>query len=154
MTAQQQDLYLYGNAVGGEIQSFETLHTNEVQVLKDQAEDRTDPVKSSAVVSLGQGFASIGVYMQGMQEVPSSVAALHSALAQSYQDIGAKLQLVAKAQSDQDFVQAIEAYDSSADTFVHNYAVLAQYFSAQGVIFSAQDPGSVFSFSNTGGGGL
>jgi hypothetical protein len=154
MAAEQQALYLYGNSVGGEIQSFETLHTNEAQVLKDQAEDRTDPIKADAVVSLGEGLASIGTYMQGMQDVPPSAAALHASLAQSYLDIGAKLQLVAKAQNDVDFVQAVENYDSAADTFVHNYAALAQFFSAQGVVFSAQDPGSVFSFSDTGGGGL
>ena len=151
MTASQQALYLYGNEVGGEIQSFETLHTNEAQILKDQAEDRTDPVKAAAVVNLGQELAAIGVFMQGMQDVPSSVAALHSALAQSYEDIGAKLQLVAQANSDTAFVQAVENYDSTTNTFVHNYATLAQYFSAQGILFSSQDPGNVFTFSETGG---
>jgi len=150
MSAQQQALYLYGNDVGGEIQSFETLHTNEAQVLKDQAEDRTDPVKAAALVSLGEALASVGTYMQGMQNVPTSVTSLHSALAGSYEEIGAKLQLVAKAQSDADFVQAAENYDSAANIFVHNYAALAQYFSAQGVVFSQQDPGSVFSFSQGG----
>jgi len=151
MTASQQELYLYGNVVGGEIQSFETLHTNQAQILKDQAEDRTNPVKAAALVNLGQDLASIGVFMQGMQDVPTSVGALHSALVQSYEDIGAKLQLIAKTQTDATFVQAVENYDTSVNTFIHNYATLAEYFSAQGVVFSSQDPGNVFTFSETGG---
>jgi hypothetical protein len=150
-TALQQALYDYGNEIGSEIQSFEELHTDQTQVIKDQAEDRTNPAKAAAVVSLGQALASVGTFMQGMQDVPPSVQTLHSALAKSYSDIGAKLQSVAQAESDQDFVQAVETYDTSAGTFVNNYASLAQYFSAQGVVFAQQDPGSVFSFNQSGG---
>jgi hypothetical protein len=150
-TPQQEALYEYGNEVGSEIQSFEELHTDQAEVIKDQAEDRTDPTKAAAVVSLGQALESVGTFMQGMQEVPPSVQSLHSALAKSYLDIGAKLQLVAQAQSDQAFVQAVETYDTSAGTFVGNYASLAQYFSAQGVVFAQQDPGSVFSFNQSDG---
>ena len=82
-TAQQEALYEYGNEVGSEIQSFEELHTDQAEVLKDQAEDRTNPVKAAAVVSLGQALASIGTFMQGMQDVPPSVQSLgNSALCQ------------------------------------------------------------------------
>ncbi|HEV3245271.1 MAG TPA: hypothetical protein VG102_02860 [Candidatus Paceibacterota bacterium] len=151
MTVDQQTLYDYGNEVGGEIQGVEELHTNESQVIKDQAEDRTDPVKAAAVTSLAQGFTSVGTFMQQMQDVPPAATALNSALAQSYLDIGAKLQLVAQAQSDTGFVQAVETYDSTANTFVRNYAALAQFFSANGVVFAPQDPGSVFSFTETNG---
>ena len=154
MTAQQQIFYNYGNEVGGEIQSFEALNTNEAQVIKDQTEDRTDPTKAAAVVSLGQGFASVGQFMQQIQDVPPAAAALNSALAQSYIDVGTKLQLVPKAQSDADFVQAMENYDSSVNTFIKNYGAMAQFFSLQGVVFSSTDPGNVFSFSNTSSGGL
>lgn len=151
MTAAQQAIYDYGNEVGGEIQSFENLHTNEARILKDQAEDRSDPTKAAALVSLGQGFASVGTFLQGIQDVPTSAASLHSALAQSYLDIGAKLQLVGQAQGDAAFVQAVENYDAAANTFVHNYGALAQFFTEHGVVFQPQDGGSVFSFSNTGG---
>jgi hypothetical protein len=154
MTADQQALYDYGNVVGGEIQSFEELNSDQSEIIKDQAEDRTNPAKAAAVVSLGKSLASVGTFMQGMQDVPPSVQSLHSALAQSYLDIGANLQLVTTAQSDSDAVQAMENYDTSANTFVKNYASLAEYFSAQGVVFAQQDPGSVFSFENAGAGGL
>jgi hypothetical protein len=153
MTAGQQAIYDYGNSIGGEIQSFEQLNPDEAQILKDQAEDRTDQAKSNALISLGKGFASIGTYMNQMQDVPTSVMPLHSALAQSYLDIGAKLQLVAQAQSDADFVQAIETYDTTANTFVRNYGAMAQFFQEQGIVFAPQDPGSVFSFTDTSGAG-
>lgn len=151
LTADQKTLYDYGNEVGGEIQSFEELNSNQPQILKDQAEDRSNPVKIAAVVSLGQRLASVGTYMQQMQEVPPSINDDHNALAQSYIDIGAKLQLVAQAQSDAGFVQALQNYDTSANTFVRNYAALAQFFSEHGVTFGQHDPGSVFSFTETSG---
>ncbi|MDR3570714.1 MAG: hypothetical protein P4L81_00745 [Candidatus Pacebacteria bacterium] len=153
MTAAQQTLHDYGNEVGGEIQGFENLHTNEAQILKDQAEDRTNTAKAAAVAALGQGFIGVGTYLQQMQDVPSVATSLHSALAKSYLDIGTKLQAVAQAQSDGAFIQAIENYDTSANTFVHNYGALAQFFSEQGVTFSPQDPGSIFSFTQTSGAG-
>lgn len=153
MTADQQAIYDYGNEVGGEIQSFEELNPDEAQILKDQAEDRTDQAKANALISLGKGFASVGTYLNQMQDVPASVAPLHSALAQSYVDVGAQLQLVAQAQSDAGFVQAVENYDTTANTFVHNYGALAQFFQEQGVVFAPQDPGSVFSFTDTSGAG-
>lgn len=153
MTSEQQAIYDYGNQVGGEIQSFEQLHTNEPQVLKDQVEDRTNAAKAQAVVSLGQGLAAIGTYMEGIQDVPSSAQSLNTALGQSYIDIGTKLQLIPAAQSDSSYVQAVENYDDSANTFVHNYAQLAEFFTNQGVVFSTGDPGSVFSFNDSGGAG-
>jgi len=146
-TAAQKALYAYGNAVGSIIQTFETSHPNEAQILKDQVVDRNDPAKAASVVSLGKALAQVGAQMAAMSDVPQSVATMHASLAQSYTDIGTKLQLIPQAQSDNDFIQAIKNYDATADVFVRNYATLAAYFIASGVVFSNEDPGSVFSFS-------
>lgn len=146
MSAEQKTLYEYGNSVGSIIEAFETAHPNEAQVLKDQVADRTDPTKAAAVVSLGEALAQVGVQMATLSDIPQPVAAMHAALAQSYQNIGSKLQLIPQAQSDSDFVQAIKNYDATADVFVRNYATLASFLSASGVVFSTDDPGSVFSF--------
>ncbi len=156
MTASQKALYDYGNTLGVIIQSFETQQKNEAQVLKDQVEDRTDPGKAAAVVMIGKALANVGTQIGTIDPstVPASVASLNTALARSYKDIGAKLQLVPAAQSDADYVAAIKSYDAAADVFVRNYAALAQYFSIAGVSFSSGDPGSVFSFTNTSGGSL
>jgi hypothetical protein len=89
-----------------------------------------------------------------MQNVPSDVETQHTALAQSYVDLGTQLQAVAQTQTDAAFVQAVEKYDTTADTFVKNYGSMAAYFTEQGVSFAPQDPGSVFSFTDSGGGGL
>ncbi|MDO8576266.1 MAG: hypothetical protein Q7R90_03035, partial [bacterium] len=45
-SALQQELYDYGNDVGSTIESFEQQHSNTVQVLKVQVEDRADPDKA------------------------------------------------------------------------------------------------------------
>ena len=144
----EQALYDYGNEVGSLIQSFETQHPNEAQVLKDQLEDRTNATKGAAVISIAQGLVGIGDSMQKMDNVPSAAKGMHSALARSYIEIGGKLSLLPQTSNDKDFVAAILAYDSAANTFVRNYAALATYFSVSNVTFSPQDAGSVFSFSS------
>lgn len=150
-TVLQKALYDYGNEAGSLIQSFEQQHTNESQVLTDQAQDRNDAGKAAAVQALGAQLSALGSSLLAMDSVPSQVADAHQALAQSYQNIGTKLALVPQAKSDADFIAAVQSYNSSADTFVKNYVALANLFVAYGVTFSQGDPGSVFTFAPTSG---
>ena len=143
----QTVLYEYGNEVGSLIQSFDSLHLNKANVLRDQVEDRTDPAKAAALEGLGNDLSDLGKTMLAMESVPASFAAAHSALAKSYVEIGGNLAAVPKAQSDADFITAILKYNTSADTFIARYVALAQLFGAYGVTFSESDPGSVFSFT-------
>ncbi|MDP2648276.1 MAG: hypothetical protein Q8P19_00020 [bacterium] len=147
---QQQALYDYGNEVGSFIQSFEARHSNEAQVLRDQAEDRTDPQKAAALTALADDLAGIGRSLERMDTPPAAAASAHDALSASYVEIGTKLALVPKAASDSDFVDAIQTYNASADKFIKNYVYLAQLFASYGVTFSALDSGSVFTFSPIG----
>ncbi|MCR4325723.1 MAG: hypothetical protein NUV59_02855 [Patescibacteria group bacterium] len=149
-TPQQQALFDYGNEVGSFIQSFEARHSNEAQVLRDQAEDRTDPLKAAALTALADDLSGIGRSLQRMDTVPPAAASAHNALSASYVEIGTKLALVPKAVSDSDFVDAIQTYNASADKFIENYVYLAQLFASYGVTFSALDSGSVFTFSPIG----
>jgi hypothetical protein len=146
-TAAQQDLYTYGNNVGAIIQTFEDTHRNAPQVLKDQSTDRTNPDKAAAVAAIGNALSKVGADILATPDVPPSVALYSSALGKSYQNIGARLVLVAQAQSDTDFLAAVKTYDSAADTFTGAYVGLASYLSASGVTFSPEDAGSVFSFT-------
>ena len=147
-TPLQQSLYDYGNSIGSFIQSYEEQHANSAQILTDQVQDRNDPQKIAAVEELGKSLTNLGGELLTIDDVPSQMSAAHMALAQSYQEIGQKLQLVPQAQSDQQFVAAIEAYDSAADTFTKNYVAVADLFASYGVVFSQSDPGSVFTFTN------
>ena len=153
-TALQNSLYQYGNDVGSYIQSFEQENPNESQVLWDQAQDRTDAGKAAALTQLAQSLSSLGTTLAQMDgpdqsEVPSQLVSAHDALAKSYQDLGTKLALVPKTQSDADFVAAVNAYDVSAQAFTKNYVNMANLFVAYGVTFASGDPGSVFTFTQT-----
>lgn len=147
-TAAQQALYEYGNEVGSFVQSFETQYPAMAQILKDQAEDRSNAAKAQALKTLAGALGGLGNSLLTVDTVPASAASFHSALAKSYQELGKKLAAVADARSDADFVAAIQAYDASADIFVKNFVALAQLFVAQGVSFGSADAGSVFSFSS------
>ena len=146
----QQELYNYGNDIGSSIESFEQQHSNMVQILKNQAEDRSDTEKAEAVVRLANAFRDLGNTLSGIENVPSQMAGIHTSLAESYVAIGKNLALVPKAQRDSDFIRAIETYNASADTFTKNYIALASLFGAYGVAFSSSDAGRVFTFTPMG----
>ena len=149
-SALQQQLYDYGNDIGSTIESFEQQHSNTVQVLKVQVEERANPEKAAAVVKIGRDFEELGKLLLQMDSVPPAVATAHGALAQSYIELGKKLALVPGAERDADYIKAIEAYNASADVFVQNYARLVSLFGAYSVTFTSIDGGKVFTFNPTG----
>jgi len=149
-TALQQQLYDYGNDIGSSIESFEQQHSNTVQILKEQVEDRSDPDKAAAVVNIGHAFQNLGTNLAKMDNVPSAMVAAHAALAQSYIEIGKNLALVPQAERDSDFIQAIQTYNTSADAFTRNYIQIVSLFGAHGVTFTSSDAGRVFTFSPSG----
>ncbi len=149
-TAVQKTIYDYGNDIGSSIESFEQQNSNMVQILKAQVEDRSDPDKAAAVVSIGHALEDLGRNLSAMDTVPSGMAGAHTALAQSYIEIGKKLALIPQAERDADFIQAIQAYNASADVFTKNYIQLVSFFGVYGVTFTSTDSGRVFTFSPTG----
>lgn len=148
-TPLQQELYDYGNDIGSTIESFEQQHSNTVQILKVQVEDRANPEKAAAVVKVGHDFEELGKILAAMETVPSAMDSTHKALAQSYIEIGRNLALVPGAERDSDFIEAIQTYNASADTFVKNYIQLVSLFGAYGVTFTAADGGKVFTFNSS-----
>lgn len=149
---EQQALFTYGNDAGSYIQTYEDSNKNASVALRDQAEDRQNPQKMQAVKLVAAGLITAGESLLGMEDLPSSVASIHKALAQSYIESGRALSKVPDANGDDAFLAAINAYNSTADVLVKNYVALATMFPLAGVTFSTQDPGSVFMFE--GGGGL
>ena len=149
-SGQEQALYDYGNEIGSYIQSFEEQHQNMVQVLKNQIEDRTSSEKAAPVLQLASALRGVGESLQNMDTVPTGMRGAHSALAESYIEIGTKLALVPKAERDADLIEAIQTYNAAADVFTKNYVALATLFGAYGVTFSPSDAGSVFMFSAVG----
>ncbi|KKW24807.1 MAG: hypothetical protein UY70_C0011G0023 [Candidatus Kaiserbacteria bacterium GW2011_GWB1_52_6] len=150
-SAAQENLYNYGNDVGSALQTFENNHKNEAQVLKDQMQDPQDAAKLAAVMRLAADLENVGVSLKTLDQIPQQMRTLHMALAKSYETMGQNLRLVPTTKTPRDFLAAIDAYNKSADEFVRSFVAVATLFSANGVTFAAEDPGSVFTFTNTGG---
>ena len=148
-SATQQSLYDFGNEIGSFIQAFEDEHPTMSFILKNHAEDRSDPQKAAAVERLAQSLKEVGQNLMSIETVPSGMTSTHTALAKSYIAVGTNLALVAKAKDDAEFLHAIETYNASADIFVKNYIATASLFGAYGVTFSPTDAGSVFTFTPT-----
>ena len=143
----QQKLYDYGNDVGSSIESFEQQHSNMVQILKEQAEDRTDPNKAAAVMALGRAFQTLGNGLLSADNVPPTALSAHQALAQSYIELGKNLALIPSAERDSDFIAAIQTYNASADAFTRSYIQLVSLFGTYGVTFASTESGKVFAFA-------
>lgn len=150
-SADQQALYDYGNEAGAIIQTYEHNHTNQAAVLTDSLKDRYNQDKTDAVVQLAQDLSSVGDQLSKINDVPPQVDALNTALAKSYQDMGAKLTTVPHSPKDSDLIPAINAYNATADVFITKFVALANVFKAYDVTFAPDDQGSVFTFSPVGG---
>ncbi|OGG57960.1 hypothetical protein A2853_03480 [Candidatus Kaiserbacteria bacterium RIFCSPHIGHO2_01_FULL_55_17] len=148
VTPTQAALYDYGNEAGSFIQSFEGRYRDAPQILKDQFEDRYDTGKNEALLALANSLAGVGQQLERMENVPSEVRSAHLKVATSYQDVGKALSLIPPAKSDQAVIDAILAYNAVVETYVKNYVALATLFSAYGVMFTPENPGSVFTFTN------
>ncbi len=146
-TAIQEELYAYGNRFGSEVRGFEDSHMNGIQILKDQAEDRTSATKASLAIRYAEDLKRLGQDLQEFSEVPARAVPFHKKLAASYVETGTKLALIPKTKTDAEFLAAVETYNRSMDAFTNNYVALVQFFIAQGVSFSPSDPGSIFSFT-------
>jgi len=147
----QQKLFNYGNDIGSYIQTYEDSNRNAPLTLRDHAEDRQNPQKARSVKAIAEALRTVGTNMQSMEELPELARGAHALLAQNYVNVSEKLAVVADADSDPAFIDAINAYNAAADEFIKSYVSLATVFSLAGVTFSSQDPGNVFTFTAGGG---
>ncbi len=147
-TPMQLALYNYGNEAAENIQSYEDIYRSAPQIMKNQFEDRENPDKNAALLGLANGLAGVGNALFAMGEVPSQVLSAHEKLGGSYREMAEKLSRIPRAMSDQALLDAILAYNTAAETYTKNYVALTTLFSAYGVTFKKEDPGSVFTFTN------
>src|SRR3989338_8755071 len=149
-TPVQQALYNYANEAASNIQTYEEIYRGAPQILKNQFEDRHDPAKNAALLGVANGLAGVGNALLSMEEIPSQAQTAHERLGKSYQGMGGKPSLIPDARGDQELIDAMLAYNATVETYVKNYVALATLLSTYGVAFSADDPGSVFTFTQGG----
>jgi len=147
-TALQSAIYEYGNEAGGYIQSYDALYPNASQILKDQFEDRTNSAKNARLLGLADAMIGVGNSLQNIEITPPSLKPAHDKLAKSYAQMGTQLKAIAKAKNDETMLDAILAYNASVEAFTKDYVALASLFSAYGVTFKPDEPGSAFVFTN------
>ncbi|HWO07735.1 MAG TPA: hypothetical protein VNM40_04120 [Candidatus Paceibacterota bacterium] len=146
-SAADQALFEYGNSLGSTLQAFADLHQNMPQILKDQAEDRTNSMKVAALKRLADDFSRLGDTIAAMDGIPSEAIGAHQALAAAYRDVGAQLAKVPDAQGDDAFLAAINTYNGSAENLSRRLVEIADIFGSRNVGFTTSDPGSIFIFS-------
>ncbi|MDO8522538.1 MAG: hypothetical protein Q7S08_04650 [bacterium] len=180
-TTEQKVLFDYGNEAGAIIKAFENTHTDVVRTLKAFFDSRTDPSKAAGIPEIANvyaqltaassgmnptvsaataganlqaaanDYAQLGITIASLQNIPPQAETLNIKLAKGYADVAQGLARLTKTENDAQLLDAIQAYNATADEFIKNYVALVQLFSAYGVKFGANDPGAIFSFSMTGG---
>ncbi len=149
-TKEQDTLHSFGNAVGTLVKPFEESAKINAQSLKDHAEDRGDPGKIAQVEALAFTLAQLGVDILAITDVPESVRAAHKEYGTAYRLLGTHLNALAKAQTDEEFLDAIVAYNTGAENLTKKFLMLVAIFNTNDVTFSSSDPGSIFMFSSSG----
>lgn len=146
----QSDLHSFGNAVGTLVKPFEDYARMHAQALKDHTEDRSDPNKMSQVDNLAYDLAQLGADILAITDIPEAVRAAHKEYGTAYRLLGTRLASITKAQTDEEFLQAITAYNTAAEELTKKFLMLVAIFNTNNVTFSSSDPGSIFMFSASG----
>jgi hypothetical protein len=143
----QQTMYVYGNAAGSYIQNYDRMHPDDSGEVQRYFDSRGTTAHEIALKILGNDLKNIGVSMKTISPVPMQLASVHTALANSYIDIGEKLSLIPLAQSDDDLIKAINVYDDAVEVYAKNYTALVFKFAEHKVTFGSDEPGSLFMFA-------
>ncbi len=147
-TAEQQELFDYGNRVGALIRAFEEAHVNMIPQLKDAYADRGNAAKRETAEKIGEDYQVLGKELEALADVPASVRNMHLSIARAYQDAGKKMITKLRTTSDEEFLAEMKTYNASVLQFTNSFVALATYLSASGVKFSHSDAGSVFTFTS------
>ena len=173
---EQKALFDYGNTAGAIIKTFEDTHRGIPQTLKAFFDDHTAaaiaagnatvpdayaqlnansaPAKSALtkeqlaanVQGVADEYAALSAEIQDIKDVPPAAEIANKKLAEGYAAVAKGLSGLTKAETDEQLLAAIDAYNATADAFIKNYVSIVDLFSAYGVKFGANDPGVVFSF--------
>lgn len=146
-SAEQEELYRYGNAVGTLIRSFEQAHPDSVGTLAGHAQDRRSTSRQASVEALGAAYRSLADSILAVTNVPITIATDHDRLAEAYRRVGNGLSDIAKSTDDKAFLAAITAYNTSAEEHMRAYIALSTTLSVNGISFEPSDGGSVFMFN-------
>lgn len=149
-TQEQDALHSWGNAVGTLVKPFEDSARTNAQMLKDHAEDRGDANKAAQIEALAFTIAQLGVDILSITEVPESARTAHKEYGTAYRILGTQLAKLSETGSDEEFLNAIVAYNTAAEELTKKFLMLVAIFNANEVTFSASDPGSIFMFSASG----
>ena len=145
--AMQEKLFTYGNAVGTQIKGYEDTHRGTAQILRDHVEDRKNPDKIRAVKLIGTDMQQLGVDLRNLSGIPTEATAMHKEYGNAYIVAGGNLLKVADTTTDEEFVSAITAYNTSVEKLTKQFLLLVTLFGTNEVTFSASDQGNVFMFS-------
>ena len=150
-TPTQQALFTYGNQAGLVVLTFENGHPGMAEALKNWFEHRSDASNRSIVETIAQDMHAAGDGLLALS-APSAASVANKDLATAFIAASDELFKVAAASGDDmQLATAMKVYNTSADAFIKKYIALSDVFSANEVTFSANDPGSAFTFSATSG---
>lgn len=148
MTEAERALYNYGNDAGAPIELYGILWGNtQAFVHRGFAEDRTDEKKRSDLLRLADALSDVSESLKVLDFMPESVTSRHAKLADAYETIAEKTRTIAKANTDEELLTAIDDYNKAAEEFLAAYLALANVFALNNISYPETEPGRVFVYS-------
>ena len=141
---EQKALFAYGNNLGRIIQGAESINARAVEALKSYFDDRSDPSRAAALVSIAREYNNVASDIQAIDPIPPETAMFNEKLARDYEAIAGGLENLTKQSSDAALADAILSYNASAETYTRDVLAIVAVMSSYDVSFSSSDPGAIF----------
>ena len=79
--------------------------------------------------------------------MPESVASRHAKLASVYETVAEKTRAIAKTNTDEELLAAIDDYNKTAEEFLAAYLALANVFALNNISYPETEPGRMFIYA-------
>lgn len=141
----------YGNAIGTIVSTGMNtgLGITDLQILKKYVDDTTD---TTSLLLLKERSETANALLSSIQElrIPASAAPYHLLMLNSVTAYTSMMENISTIDTDPLRASiAFQTYQETAGTMMRDIVALSSYFSAEGVVFTKEDAGYIFSPSYT-----
>lgn len=140
--AVKKTIRAFGNAVGTKIQGFTISHGTQNDRLGAFVIERSESDKKY-IESLANDYDNLARSIEGIDS-PSAFSEEHKAFVAGYHSIADGLRVLKRATDDKSTYEHMLTYNTHVEEFAESFVPFALLFRAQGVEFTENEPGGIF----------
>ncbi len=140
--AVKKTIRTFGNAVGSKIQMLVLSHGKQNENLGSFVIDRTDSGRTY-IDKLSSDYDTLAANIESVK-APAVFTKEQKALAEGYRGVADGLRILKKATDDASTYEHMLTYNTHVESFGTSFIEFALLFKAQGVVFTENEPGGIF----------